>query len=399
MTPRWGALSRLALTGLVVAGGCGGDDGVAPVETVTSLTVAAGASQNGLAGVPLSDSIVVVLSGPSGPVQGVEVVWTALGGGEVRPSSSRTDDQGRAMALYVPAPGADSVAVEGGDHQAVVRAFGGTAVPGARYLGRNQYAEYRSGNLPLIISAPHGGTIEATEIPDRTFGVTARDRNTDELAIALADAIEARFGQRPHLIISRLHRSKLDPNREIVEAAQGDPLAEQAWREFHGFIEHARAQVTEAHGEGFYIDLHGHGHAIQRLELGYLLGAQTLARSDADLDQGDWAAESSIHALVDRSGEAFSTLLRGPESLGSLLEGEGYSATPSDVQPDPGDNPFFSGGYNTARHGSRDGGSISGVQIEAQFNGVRDTSFSRTAFAGALAAVLEAYLGRWYPGA
>ena len=46
-----------------------------------------------------------------------------------------------------------------------------------------------------------------------------------------------------------------------------------------------------------------------------------------------------------------------------------------------------------------DGGSISGVQIEAQFNGVRDTSFSRTAFAGALAAVLEAYLGRWYPGA
>jgi hypothetical protein len=392
------ALRRCVLTGLaMVLGACGGDDVVAPVQPVTNLTVTEGAAQNGLVGVPLRDSIVVVLSGTEGPVAGVEVVWTALAGGEVRPARSRTDDRGRAMALYIPAAGADSVSAVGGDQSAVVQAFGGAAIAGTRYLGRNTYAEYRAGTLPLIISAPHGGTIVPSEIPDRTFGVVARDRNTDELAIAVANAIQSRFGERPHLIVSQLHRSKLDPNREIVEAAQGDPLAEQAWREFHGFIEHARARVLETHGEGFYLDLHGHGHPIQRLELGYLLNAQELARSDAELDQGSWAADSSIRALVDRSGVAFSALLRGPESLGSLLEDRGYSTTPSDVQPDPGDNPFFSGGYNTARHGSRDGGSISGIQIEAQFDGVRDTPASREAFAAALATALEAYLGRWYP--
>ena len=392
-------LRRWALAGLAVVCACGGDDGVVPAGIVTEITVTRGADQDGLAGVPLRDSIVVVLSGPSGPVEGVDVVWTALGGGEVRPGTSRTDAEGRAMALFVPGAGADSVSIVGAARSTVVRAFGATATAGTSYLGRKGYAEYRAGTLPLIISAPHGGTIQPAEIPDRTAGVFARDRNTDELAIAIADAIEARFGQRPHLILSRLHRLKLDPNREIVEATQGDPLAEQAWREFHGFIEHARARVTEAHGEGFYLDLHGHGHAIQRLELGELLNAAELAHPDLDLDQGDWAAESSSHALVDRSGQAFSTLLRGPESLGGLLEREGYSATPSDVQPDPGANPFFSGGYNTARHGSRDGGSISGVQIEAQFDGVRDTSFSRAAFAAALAAALDAYLGRWYPDA
>lgn len=395
--PRRVALAALALAAPVLAGACGGDDGVEPAGIVTELTVANGAAQSGLAGVPLRDSIVVVLSGPSGPVEGVDVAWTALGDGEVRPASTRTDERGRAMALWVPAAGADSISVVGGGRTAIVRAFGGAAVGGTTYLGRRDYAEYRPGTLPLVISAPHGGTLQPTEIPDRTAGVTARDRNTAELAIAVADALESRLGQRPHLILSRLHRLKLDPNREIVEATEGDPLAEQAWREFHGFIEHARARVIEAHGEGFYLDLHGHGHPIQRLELGYLLDAEELALSDAALDQGDRAAGSSIHALVDRSGQAFSTLLRGPESLGGLLEREGYSATPSDVQPDPGAHPFFSGGYNTARHGSRDGGSISGVQIEAQYDGVRDTSFSRSEFAAALATALEAYLGRWYP--
>jgi hypothetical protein len=301
------------------------------------------------------------------------------------------------MALFTPGAGIDSVRVRAGDPSAVIRAVGAIATGGTRHLGRNSYVEYRAGTLPIVISAPHGGTLEPTEIPDRTSGVVVRDRNTGELAVALANALEARLGQRPHLIVSHLHRSKLDPNREIVEAAQGDPLAEQAWDEFHGFIEHARARVSERDGAGFYLDLHGHGHPIQRLELGYLLSAQDLALSDADLNQGNGAGDSSIRALVDRSGVAFSTLLRGPQALGSLLEARGYAATPSDVQPDPGDNPFFSGGYNTARHGSRDGGGVSGVQIEAHFDGIRDTSASREAFANALATALEAYLGRWYP--
>lgn len=387
-----GLAGPLAMSAL----GCG-DDGVEPVPTVTALAVTAGADQVGLVGVPLRDSLVVTVSGPDGPAAGIEVTWTALAGGEVRPTRGRTDERGRAMALYLPAAGADSASVAVGDRSAIVRAFGGEAVAGARYLGRNDYVEYLPGTLPLVVSAGHGGRIAASEIPDRTYGVTGSDRNTAELALAVSDALESRLGARPHVVISHLHRSKLDPNREIVEAAQGSPPAEHAWEEFHRFIEHARARVIEAHEEGFYLDLHGHGHAIARLELGYLLNAQELSRSDSELDQGDLVGESSIRALVERSGEPFSTVLRGPNALGSLLEAEGYTATPSDVQPHPGDNPFFSGGYNTARHGSRDGGPVSGVQVEAQYDGVRDTEASRAAFAAALARALESYMGLWYP--
>jgi len=39
------------------------------------------------------------------------------------------------------------------------------------YLGRSCYVEYIEGNIPLVLSAPHGGWERPTEIPDRKTGV------------------------------------------------------------------------------------------------------------------------------------------------------------------------------------------------------------------------------------
>ena len=94
------------------------------------------------------------------------------------------------------------------------------------------------------MSAPHGGDLLPTEIPDRTFGVTGADRTTKELTLAVRDAFLEQTGLAPHVIISHLHRRKLDPNREILEAAQGSPFAENAWSEFQDFIELARETVA-----------------------------------------------------------------------------------------------------------------------------------------------------------
>ena len=70
--------------------------------------------------------------------------------------------------------------------------------------------------------------------------MTARDRNTQELARAVALAIRELCGGVPHVVINRLHRVKLDANREVVEAAQGNPFAERAWKEHHAFIDAAK---------------------------------------------------------------------------------------------------------------------------------------------------------------
>jgi hypothetical protein len=274
------------------------------------------------------------------------------------------------------------------------QAVGG--IPGESYLGRNGYTEYLPGDLPLVLSAPHGGDLTPNEIPDRSWGTIVRDRNTLDLALRIRDALKARTGFYPFIILSRLHRTKLDPNREIVEAAQEDPEAERAWWEFQTFIDEAKEIIEESFGDGFYIDLHGHAHPIPRLELGYMLSSSDLANPDEILSGASYINKSSVRALGQKPGVVFSDLIRGPFSLGALLEDEGVPAVPSQNQPNPGGNPFFSGGYNTGRHGSRDGSGVSGVQIECNYPGVRDTAANRQAFAEALAEALSAFFPVYY---
>lgn len=267
-------------------------------------------------------------------------------------------------------------------------------VAGQTYFGRNNYIEYRAGNLPLILTAPHGGSLTPSEIPDRAYGTTVTDTNTRELAVACADEIFARTGKRPHLILCHLARIKLDPNREIVEAAQGNVHAEQAWNEFQDYVAAARASARSAFGFGHLFDLHGHGHDIARLELGYALGAEELNVTDAALANPGYAWMSTLRTLaLARPGVPFPALLRGPRSLGDLFNLRGVPAWPSPSYPSPGDAAFFDGGYIVRTHSCiLDNDTVRGVQIESHYAGVRDSAASRADFASRFANVLQPYL-------
>ena len=98
-------------------------------------------------------------------------------------------------------------------------------VPGQSYFGTARHVEYIAGDLPLVITVPHGGRAQPADLPPRQKGVTVMDANTQELARELVAELERLSGGRVHLILSHLHRSRLDPNREIVEAANGNPGA------------------------------------------------------------------------------------------------------------------------------------------------------------------------------
>lgn len=263
---------------------------------------------------------------------------------------------------------------------------------GVRYEGRNGYVEYVPGRLPVILSAPHGGDRTPAEIADRTSGTLVRDANTRELTLAVREAFIALTGHAPHVVISHLDRAKLDPNREIVEAAQGDPFAERAWEEYHGFIEVARLELS-AVGGGMYFDMHGHGHPVDRLELGYLLSADRLNGSDGSLNSLATVQQTSIREIGRVSPLPFSQVVRGPTSLGGLLEGRGVPAVPSPSIPGPGSDPYFSGGYSTQRHGSQaDTEVVSGIQIEHHYPGLRNTDANRRAYAALLAEAVRAFM-------
>ncbi len=269
-------------------------------------------------------------------------------------------------------------------------------VPGQSYFGRDDYIEYIAGNAPVIFTAPHGGTMRPSALPVRSCGANVRDTNTEELARAAAAAYHARYGRFPHVIVNRLHRDRLDANRDSLEASCGNRAAGAAWGEFHGFVQLAQGAIAADGGRGFVVDLHGHGHVIQRLELGYLLSGGTIDRTNASLDGDPTVGDaSSIRAIARAQGAApFSALLRGPTSLGTLLDGAGFPAVPSQTDPGPAGADYFTGGYITSRYGCRDGGPTCAVQIEAHFAGVRDSTAARERFADALVRVLGEFLSR-----
>jgi hypothetical protein len=284
----------------------------------------------------------------------------------------------------------------------------GPYVAGQSYFGRNNYIEYVAGNSPVIYTAPHGGSLTPAEIPARTAGAcggtvsTTTDLNTVELVRQMQASHFARFGTYPHIIINHLARSRLDANRTMQEAACNDAEAIIALNEWHQAIDAAKSAVLQSAGKGWYMDMHGHGHAIQRLELGYLLTGSQLDMSDATLDaQIAYEDTTGIRTISRDSPLAFSALLRGPTSLGSLYATNGFPSVPSAANPGPAGATYFSGGDNTRRHtcgaeanafGGTTGGNICGVQIEANLTGVRDNAANRQAFGDATAIVLQQYL-------
>ena len=267
---------------------------------------------------------------------------------------------------------------------------------GQTYQGRNGYTTYYPGNIPLILSIPHGGDITPSEISNRTYGVTVTDSNTVELGIAIRNYFYANYNIRPYVIINNLKRTKLDANRDRVEAAQGNIYAERAFDEFHFYIENAREDIISKFGTGVLFDIHGHGINPDgfndlRTWIGYLLTSDELDNSNDYIDQNISINDVSIYSLLNSSGQSLSDLLSGPSSLGALFEENNYGALPSPESRSPEGMRYFSGGYNTFRYGTNRNFNFSSIQLEFPFQGLRDTQQSRNLFAATFVELVQEY--------
>ncbi|MFK7750201.1 MAG: immunoglobulin-like domain-containing protein [Kordia sp.] len=273
------------------------------------------------------------------------------------------------------------------------------------------YIEYIPGNLPIIISAPHGGVQQSgqtiggifypdndSSLPDRSCGTNERDDNTDILVREIQKEIFELTGCYAHVIINNLHRSKLDPNREINEATCGNANAADHWNAFHGYIDQASASIEANWGKGLYIDLHGQSHSVPRIEAGYNITSGEL--NTANLNASDIINKSTIRNLINDnlSNLSHEELVRGNSSLGQMFQDadgafyasqgyagcgstSGYRTVPSATNNGggtcddtrPNGNAYFDGDfYNNRRHGSGNGandgtggsGSIDGIMTE-----------------------------------
>ncbi len=113
------------------------------------------------------------------------------------------------------------------------------------------------------------------------------------------------------------------------------------------------------------------------------------------MNTSQYIGYSSIQNLVANNVNNYThaQLLRGSFALGTLLTNAGYPSVPSQQTPSPGSNPYFEGGYNTANYTSyASGKTVNGLQIECNYNNVRDTYTSRKRFGDSLSTVLVQFL-------
>jgi N-formylglutamate amidohydrolase len=264
----------------------------------------------------------------------------------------------------------------------------------------DQFVTFKEGNFPLILVAPHGGDLKPQWIDDRDCdnAVTTQDQYTLGIALQLEQALHD-IGIKPYMVLTKIHRIKIDLNRSLETSVCQDETSNELWQLFHQQIERYRRDITQKYGRGLLIDIHGHGHPIQRIELGYLITSQQLINSSNEDNFNDLNTNISIKSLVSNHPEnqTLNQILLGPNSLGTLLTAQGFPAVPSEQDPAPNvGDPFFSGGANTKNYGSRDGGKIDAIQLELNRQGLRQESENRQEFSHVFARIISVYMHYHY---
>eukprot|EP00091_Calanus_sinicus_P008431 TRINITY_DN20514_c0_g1_i1.p2 TRINITY_DN20514_c0_g1~~TRINITY_DN20514_c0_g1_i1.p2 ORF type:complete len:102 (+),score=21.92 TRINITY_DN20514_c0_g1_i1:33-308(+) len=56
-------------------------------------------------------------------------------------------------------------------------------------FGRSGFVEYKDGNVGIVVAVPHGGTTDASNIPNRRYGTFEGDDHTKELGEVVTKAI------------------------------------------------------------------------------------------------------------------------------------------------------------------------------------------------------------------
>ena len=265
----------------------------------------------------------------------------------------------------------------------------------------DDYTIFKTGNIPLLIIAPHGGDLKPQWLDDRNCenSKIVQDRYTLEIALQIEQELNT-LGYQPFLVLSKMHRIKIDLNRSLETALCKDKSAMPLWMVFHNQIEIFQNEISSSYGRGLIIDLHGQSHPEERIELGYLLNGSMLR--DLVQNATDYSNQVSIKNLISNHPKqtSFQQLLVGENSLGTLLSEQDFAAVPSQSDQAPLESQlFFSGGHNTINYGSRDSGTIDAIQVELNRAGLRAESDDRQRFANVFSNIIIDYLTVHYSDA
>ena len=210
------------------------------------------------------------------------------------------------------------------------------------------------GDLPIILSAPHGGRMKVPGAAVRTGGgilipkgvkntfTFALDANVDLIAQTLADDIEKRTGHRPYVVIANFGRRFVDANR-MPEEGYEDEAGKTVYDQYHNAIKEFRTEIIHKWQRGLLLDIHGHGRPADQIIRG----------------TADW---TSVRHLVEEFGK--DAVVGDDGLLGPLGKVPGYTFVPPLAETETPEYAALNGGYITREYGSYQGGGFDAVQLE-----------------------------------
>jgi N-formylglutamate amidohydrolase len=132
------------------------------------------------------------------------------------------------------------------------------------FVNIKDYFDHKRGNIPLIFSVPHGGSLKVENIPDRTSGIYGVDKETVSLAFDLIENIYKVFQSNskdiksPSYIISKVERLKIDFNRKESEAFHiKSNLAKEIYQFYHSKINELISYNINEFKRSLLVDIHG----------------------------------------------------------------------------------------------------------------------------------------------
>eukprot|EP00092_Neocalanus_flemingeri_P032363 GFUD01035186.1.p1 GENE.GFUD01035186.1~~GFUD01035186.1.p1 ORF type:complete len:434 (+),score=73.22 GFUD01035186.1:47-1348(+) len=164
---------------------------------------------------------------------------------------------------------------------------GASSTPGAEYL----VLSWNIGNCSLVLSVPHAGTLGSDLTPagnllcpsghvlesrqgslQHPVKHPGKDTGTDVIAAGI-ESLLAKDGMRPHVVECHMHRNKVEVNVDISKKAVQHRGSEGEFIHsmYHRWISQAIQLSRECGDIGavLLVDLHGHGHPHNYIELGY----------------------------------------------------------------------------------------------------------------------------------
>ncbi|MGV3755460.1 MAG: hypothetical protein ACO1QS_08775 [Verrucomicrobiota bacterium] len=233
---------------------------------------------------------------------------------------------------------------------------------------------HQPGNLPILITAPHGGTNILKDILTRTNGTLLRDDGTYELALLVSEELtKLTKGKKPYLVAAQFHRKYLDVNRPVTNAFES-PRAKPYYEAYHNQTSNYVAEIRQRFGgEGLMIDLHGQ------------------ARDAASIFRGTGNGVTVLR-LIQKQGEPAFT---GTNSILGQLAQMGYNVIPNNTPPGkPPEDRSYNGGFTVRTYGSHKADGIDALQLEL---GSQLRRTDRKKFATDLAKAIFAFQQQYLP--